>query len=948
MHLSPSSWLATLQLHEIVNYLAGSSAGSQIPIRGEGKQSSSYYNVVHEVRRDAFLDGLVANMTVSELVMQLHLTSASTILSPNSEVVGANEIGIGIIHDLYPTNASQYNEFQRLNLQNSRLKIPALQFGECLHGVGSYRQSMFPQSIGMAASFDVDLVKKVGRAIGSEARSIGIGACLTPVLDLGLEPRWGRVQEAWGEDVLLTSQMGVAMASGLSKDGNWESWDAVVPVVKHFAAYGSPQGGINGAPSMIHGTRQVMQDMLRPFKAVIDRGGARGVMMAYSEIDGIPSHVHPMLYGQLEEWGFDGFITADDSGVVMLEKRHWVAGSPAEAIMQWFNAGGMIQYYDYPLEVFLNTTIELVANESVALSTLQSHVRKILRVKYDLGLFDSAFIPDNINSQTLTEAHVPLTLEAAQKSIVLLENRNKTLPIKPIEQKIKKIALIGPFSDTLNYGGYSGQYGATPTAHSTTIRQAILSYLSSNASDVSLVSSWGVNDWYFNVQRPIPGCFLSTPDGNSGGLQGTYFADLNFKERIFTQQETPNRDWGLFPPNGLPSNTFSAIWEGSLEVPVDGEIDGWIGVATSANCTAKLYIDDLLVLDSPLSSKSTIQSNIPGLKFTQQHSTDAPAGGSPFTFKKGAVHRICLEFQAFCLERNLEDLQTFNSKVELFWNLVDRHDSIEKTLELASDADIIFLAVGANWDSDGEGGDRSTLSLSTNQTLLTTSIFTLNKPVVLILQGGRPFAIPKFYSQAAAVINTFFPGEQGGQAISDVLFGVTNPGGRVPITVPRDVGMLPNYYWYKETARVNVYLDEEWLPCYTFGYGLSYTTFTTSEFRAWSSSGNETFGVGDAIIFEAEVTNTGYLEGSYVAQVYLLRRVSSITQPVRQLMAFQRTYLGVGEKRTVRMELDVDRYLPILNREFEWELGKESYTFALLEDASLGADRSANVTLRCV
>jgi beta-glucosidase-like glycosyl hydrolase len=169
--------------------------------------------------------------------MQLHITSAATILGSNSEVVGASENGTGIIHDFYPTNSTQYNSFQRLNLQKSRLKVPALQFGECLHGVGSYRQSMFPQSLGMAASFDVDLVKRVGRAIGSEARSIGIGACLSPVLDLGLDPRWGRVQEAWGEDVLLTSQMGVAMASGLSKDGDLGSWDAVVPVVKRTLSF---------------------------------------------------------------------------------------------------------------------------------------------------------------------------------------------------------------------------------------------------------------------------------------------------------------------------------------------------------------------------------------------------------------------------------------------------------------------------------------------------------------------------------------------------------------------------------------------------------------------------------------------------------------------------------------------------------------------------------------
>lgn len=213
----------------------------------------------------------------------------------------------GVLHDFYPTNKSQYNDLQKLNIKKSRLGIPFMQFGECLHGVGSYKGSIFPQSLGMAASFDTDLVYKVGRAIGSEARSIGIHACLSPVLDLALEPRWGRIQEAWGEDMLLTSMMGVFMASGLSKNGSWADSDAVAPVMKHFAAHGSPQGGINGAPSMILGSRQVIMNMLRPFKAVVDLGGVRGTLMAYSELDSIPSHVHPMLYQALEDWGFNGF-----------------------------------------------------------------------------------------------------------------------------------------------------------------------------------------------------------------------------------------------------------------------------------------------------------------------------------------------------------------------------------------------------------------------------------------------------------------------------------------------------------------------------------------------------------------------------------------------------------------------------------------------------------------
>lgn len=196
----------------------------------------------------------------------------------------APDAAIGNMHDWYPMNKSHYNEMQQLSAEKARLNIPFMHFGECLHGVGSYKQSMFPQTIGLAATFDKGLIHRVGRAIGTEARAIGVHACLSPVLDLGKEPRFGRLQEAWGEDKVLTSLMGVAYASGLSKNGSWSDPDAVVPVMKHFAAAGAPQSGLHGAPWMGRGNREIMSELLMPFKAVVDLGGVRGAMMAYNEV----------------------------------------------------------------------------------------------------------------------------------------------------------------------------------------------------------------------------------------------------------------------------------------------------------------------------------------------------------------------------------------------------------------------------------------------------------------------------------------------------------------------------------------------------------------------------------------------------------------------------------------------------------------------------------------
>ncbi|KAJ7069083.1 glycoside hydrolase family 3 protein [Mycena belliarum] len=898
-----------------------------------------------KTKKDAFIDALLHRMTVTELVLQLHLMFADNMVGPNSDnglydfaMSVAPTAGVGVVHDWYPTNKSQFNSLQKLNIEKSRLKVPFLQTGECLHGVGSFKQSMFPQAIGLAASFDKNLAYSVGRAIGAEARSIGIHACFSPVVDLGKDPRWGRVQEAWGEDYVLTSHMAVAYSAGLSKNGSWAEPDAVVPVVKHFAAHGSPRGGLNAAPFMGRGSRQVLMEMLVPFKAVIDLGGAKGVMMAYNELDDVPAVVSPMLYDALEDWGYDGFIVADDNAMKYLLTRHTVADSIADTIQQWFNAGGGVQFYDFTLDIFLNTTLELVANHTISKSTLRKAARRVLATKYDLGLFDEPYIPESVDSAALTEAHVPLTLDAAHRSIVLLENRHDTLPIKPAAQGIKSIALIGPFSDTLNYGDYSGPWGSYPTANSSTLRQAMAAHLAAAAPDASLLSSWGSNTWLYNGQYNIPGYLLSV-DGVPGGLRATYYSDTNFTHAAFTRQETPNLDWGLYPPVGLPSNNFSVVWEGKLSVPVDRDVSGWIGVGVNANTTARLFVDGALVADSPLTLSGNIIGNIKQLSYDITNGTGPPPGASSFTFVKGATHSIRVEFQAWNYVQKIENVNSINAQIELFWNLVDQVDPVKQAVDVAKSADLIVLAVGANWNSDGESADRATLGLSANQTVLADAMFALDKPVVIVLQGGRPFAIPDYYSKAAAVLDAFFPGQRS--------IGLFNPGGRVPLSVPYDVGVRPVLASYKYTAHAKNYTDIYSFPSYSFGHGLSYSTFSVSGFNATSTHGVHTFSAGETINFRVTVKNEGPMAGSYVPQVYLLVRVSTVTQPLQQLVAFDRVYLDVGASATVVMPLEVDRYLPIVNRRYEWELERGNYVFALMERSGVDADKSTNVTMTC-
>lgn len=466
----------------------------------------------------------------------------------------------------------------------------------------------------------------------------------------------------------------------------------------------------------------------------------------------------------------------------------------------------------------------------MALGTLQDHVGRILNVKYDRGLFDDPYVSDNVDPDALTDSHVALTLEAAHKSIVLLENKDSMLPL---DLPSGKLATVGPFSNILNYGDYSGQFGAYPVAHSSTLRQDVLEVLSERNSSTKLLSSMGANTWLYNAQYPIPDYHLSTPNGTAGGLSATYYADPNFTTPLVHKTEVPVRDWGLYPPPGLPSNNFSTVWEGELTIPVDTETtEGWLGLGVSPNTTARLYVDDQLLAEVPFSSTSNILSNIPSRTYSLQNSTAPPPGSVPFTFRPGAKHRIKITFQTWNLHRKIENQSSLNAQILFFWNLVDRSAPIDKAVALAQQADTIILALGASWDSNGENGDRATLDLSANQTALAHAIFALKKPVILILEGGRPFAILELYNASAAVLTSFFGGQSAGHAIADVLVGNAAPGGRLPLTVPRHVGQLPVYYNYKPTAHVAEYLDIDGSPAYPFGYGLSYTNFTISGFSA--------------------------------------------------------------------------------------------------------------------
>jgi len=414
------------------------------------------------------VEDLLSRMTLKEKVRQLDLYSGATALM-DSHTDGTHaaasahfvpdkaqdlwgDLGVGAIHDLNPT-PEQANIIQKWVLAHSRLGIPALFIEEGLHGFDT--GTVFPTPIGLAATWNPEIVQKVGAAIAAEARATGVGMILAPVLDLAREPRWGRVEEDYGEDPYLTGQLGLAYVVG-AQGKTLDSDHNVVTEPKHFAAHGSPEGGTNTSPVHI-GERELRSIMLKSFEPAIRDGQAMGVMAAYHEIDGIPITADPFLLKTIlrQEWGFQGFVLSDLGAIQRLYNVHHVAATPKEAVCLAIKSGVDMQFYDFEHEIFQNALADCIREGSLSQSDLDRAVRSVLRVKFALGLFDRPMTDPELRARTFrSQAHLDLTLEAARQSMTLLKNDGHLLPIS---KSTKRIAVIGPNADVARYGDYENE-----------------------------------------------------------------------------------------------------------------------------------------------------------------------------------------------------------------------------------------------------------------------------------------------------------------------------------------------------------------------------------------------------------------------------------------------------------------------------------------------------------
>jgi beta-glucosidase len=632
------------------------------------------------------------------------------------------------------------NDIQRFFREESRLGIPVIFHEECLHGHAAIGGTSFPQPIALGATFDPRLVESLFTMTALEARSRGTHQALTPVVDVAREPRWGRVEETYGEDPYLVTQLGIAAVKGFQGDATFQDKTRVIATLKHFAAHGQPESGMNCAPANVS-LRVLRETFLQPFKDVFAQGGAISVMASYNEIDGVPSHASKWLLRDVlrKEWGFKGFVVSDYYAIWELGYRpdthgHFVAKDKKESCRLAVEAGVNIELPDPDCYLHL---VELVKKGVLQEKQLDNLVAPMLEWKFKLGLFDDPYTdPQKAAEVVGCEAHNALALQAARESIVLLKNDNGLAPLNL--DAFKSIAVIGPNSDRPLLGGYSG-------------------------------------------------------------------------------------------------------------VP-DHAVTGLDGIAQRA----KEH----------------------GVKVLHSEGCKITIGGS---WQQDAV--------------------TASDPVE------DRK-LIAEAVKVAKKADVIILAIGGNEQTSREAwglnhmGDRTSLDLIGRQEELIQAMVATGKPVIAFLFNGRPLSINSLVEKVPVIYECFYLGQETGHAVADVLFGAHNPGGKLPISIPRSVGHVPAFYNYKPSARRG-YLFDDVTPLYPFGYGLSYTTFSVTNPRLTKKR----IAKDGTTRVLAEVTNTGLRTGSEVVQLYIRDLVSSVTRPIKELRGFWKVTLQPGETQTVAFDI---------------------------------------------
>jgi beta-glucosidase len=761
--------------------------------------------------------------------------------------------------------AKKINAIQKYFVEETRLGIPLIFFDEALHGLVRDGATSFPQSIGLAASWDVVLMNKVANVIAKETKSRGIRQILSPVVNIASDVRWGRVEETYGEDPYLSSEMGVAFVSAFEKLG-------VITTPKHFLA-NSGDGGRDSYPIDIN-ERLLEEIYLPPFWACFNRGGSRSVMTSYNSLNGSPCTANNWLLNEKlkHQQKFNGFIISDACAVGGANVLHYTAKDYPDASANAINNGLDVifqtdfDHYKLFIPPFLNGKIDTnVINEAVA---------RVLRIKFQLGLFEDPYVDTNeVNKWNGNPAHKILAKEAALKSIVLMKNYNKVLPLN---KNTKKIAVIGTDAVEARLGGYSG-----PGNGKVNMLDGIKNKLG-KSSEVFYSPGCGrkTMEWI-----TVPSSCLSyVKDGKSeNGLYAEYFNNITLSGKpVMTRIDKEiNFRWTLYSPHpNVNYDFYSVRWIGKLKAPASGKYK----IGLDGNDGYRLYLNGKMIIDN---WKSQTYSTI---------LTD-------YNFEKDKEYDIKIEFFE----------SSGNAWFKLIWNYGvddDWQKKINDAVEATKKSDVAIVVAGIE---EGEGLNRAFLNLPGHQEEMINAVAATGKPVIVVLIGGSAITMTNWINNVNGIIDAWYPGEEGGNAIADVLFGDYSPAGRLPITFPVDIGQCPLVYNHKPTGRNDDYYDLTGQPMFPFGFGLSYTSFEYSDLTFDKNHISQ----NDSVYIHCKIKNIGIIDGEEVVQLYIRDLLASVARPVKELKGFQRIHLKAGEEKSLTF-LITPNELKMLNDKMQW------------------------------
>ena len=702
----------------------------------------TFFAAAQQETIDQKVNALLKKMTIEEKIGQLNqysndnsITGPITI-NPNKQT----EIKNGLVGSmLNVTGVESTRNYQKLAMQ-SRLKIPMLFGQDVIHGY----KTTFPLPLAEAASWDLEAIELAARVAATEAAASGIHWTFAPMVDIGRDPRWGRVMEGAGEDTYLASKIAYARVKGFqgNKLGDLNS---VMACVKHFAAYGAAVGG-RDYNSVDMSERMLWETYLPPFKAAVDAGAAT-FMNSFNDLNGIPAtgNVHLQRDILKGKWNFQGFVVSDWGSIGEMV-AHGYSKDLKAAALSAITAGSDM---DMESVAYKNNLAQLIKEGKVSIDLVDDAVKRILRKKFELGLFDD---PYRYSDEKRAEKALnnpenrKAALEVAQKSIVLLKNENQTLPLS---KNLKTIAFIGP-----------------------------------------MVKEYKENMGFWSVELP----------------------NVDYNKWIVSQ---------------------------------------WDGLQNKVGKNTKLL------------------------------------------YAKGC-------------------------EVE-----GDNKDGFAEAVATAKQADVVILSIGEKRDMSGEAKSRSDIHLPGVQEDLVKAIQATGKPVVVLINAGRPLVFNWTADNVPAIVYTWWLGTEAGNAIANVLFGDYNPSGKLPMTFPREVGQIPIYYNHFSTGRpakdenqnnyVSAYIDLKNSPKFAFGHGLSYTKFDYYGLKLSSSKMKNS----ETIKVSFQLSNVGKVTGDEVVQLYLKDKFGSVVRPVLELRDFQKVKLNAGESKTIEFTIDKEK-LSFYNDKLEW------------------------------